>query len=420
MRTTNVYNKDKTLSFSIFLFFFIQSFNGSIKLLFDIPDNYHSLVTNLFGGIYILYFIIKVLPIVYKKSIKTLLTSYLIFAFLYSISILLVTLRGEKIDWLISQNAIWTFAFWIPVGVSAFSIINYKTLYEVLLKYSYILTFIFGVVFIKSLLYISSKQTGFYNMFFSYSLLIPTILHLSYYFFSKKKLILLIFLLELTMILMIGSRGPLISVIAFIFIKFLTLNKSLSSKIATSILTGLFLIFFYSSFVDINTFLIDNYGISSRTLSKFSNRELDVSSQLSGRDISWKAALELIEEKSFVGYGIGGDFYPMIELTGILSDTGSGIDSAHNGFLELMLYFGIPIGLFFGLWLVFSIIKIRNNYSFQHRELLMITFAVFVLPAMTVGGGVFTKPGIALYIYMILRYKPINYFNKTKSIEYEE
>lgn len=417
----NKINKeDRILSYSIFLFFFIQSFNGSIKLLFDISDNYHSLVSNLFGGIYIVYFIIKVLPIVYKKSRKVLTISYFVFVFLYTISILLVTFRGEKIDWLISQNVIWTFAFWIPVGVSAFSIINYKTLYEVLLKYSYVLTFIFGVVFIKNLLYVSREQAMFYNMFFSYLLLIPTILHLSYYLSSKKKYVLLISLLEIIMILLIGSRGPLISVIAFIFIKFLTSNKSFSSKIATSILTGLFLIFFYSSFANINTFLIDNYGISSRTLSKFSNRELDVSSQLSGRDISWNAALELIEKKPFIGYGLGGDLYPMVELTGVLSDTGSTIHSAHNGFLDLMLYFGIPIGLFFGLWLVFSIFKIRNNYSFQHRELLMITFAVFVLPAMTVGGGVFTKPGIALYIYMILRYKPINYFNKTKSIEYEE
>lgn len=396
---------DKILSFSIFLFFLIQTINGSIKLLFDIPDNMYSVISNLFGIIYIIYFIAKVLPIILKRKPKALILSYFVFIVLYIISALLVHFRGEKIDWLISQGTIWTFAFWIPVGISVYSIIEYNTLYNTLLKHSYILTIIFTIVFVKSIIYVlAEQQAGFYNMFFSNILIIPTILHLSYYLESKNKILLLIFLFELTMILLIGSRGPFISVFSFLFIKFLMSNKSLVSKITTVVIIGIFAITIFSNLGKINSFIKDDLGLYSRTLSKASNKEMDLSEQLSGRDISWKAALILIEEKPFFGYGLKGDYYPMVKLTEALSFSGKGIDSAHNGFLELMMYFGIPIGLLSGIWLFFSIFKIRKNYSFQHRELLIILFAVFVLPALTVGGDIFAKPGIALYMYMIFRY----------------
>ena len=125
---------DQLLSFSIFLFFLIQTINGSIKLLFDIPDNMYSVISNLFGIIYIIYFIAKVLPIILKRKPKALILSYFVFIVLYIISALLVHFRGEKIDWLISQGTIWTFAFWIPVGISVYSIIEYNTLYNTLLK----------------------------------------------------------------------------------------------------------------------------------------------------------------------------------------------------------------------------------------------------------------------------------------------
>ncbi|MDA3779627.1 MAG: O-antigen ligase family protein [Bacteroidales bacterium] len=416
----NIINKrDKTLSFSIFLFFFIQTFNGAIKLIFEFSESQNSLISNLFGGIYMFYFISKVLPIVFKRRKKTLILSYLCFGILYLISTVLILNRGEKTDWLLNYYGLWTFAFWIPVGISAYSIYNYKILYEVLMKYSYTLSFLLVVVFIKIIFVMSEEQERFYSMFFSYLMLIPAILHLSHFFYCRKRKILYIALGEIIMILLIGSRGSIICLSTFVLIKYLFSNKTTFFKITRLGLVVLILSIVYFNLGNINDSLISNFNIYSRNLNSFSNNESDL---LHNRIPAWLAALNLIKEKPFVGYGIGGDYYPMSKMS-VLIDSRYGAGSPHNGFLQLMMFFGVPIGLSLGIWLFFSILKIRKNYSFQHRELLIITFSIFIIPSMTIGDGIFVKPGIALYIYMLLKYNSKNIFNDSvsnnKNTQYE-
>jgi len=407
MDINRIYRSDKILSFSIFLFFFIQTFNGAIKLIFEFSESQHSLISNLAGAIYMVYFVYKVLPIVFKRRKKTLILSYLCFGILYLISAALILNRGEKTDWLLNYYVLWTLAFWIPVGISAYSIYNYKILYDVLMKYSYSLSIILGLVFIKNIIYMSEEQETFYSMFFSYLMLIPAILHLSHFFSHRKRKTLYFALAEIIMILLIGSRGAIICLLSFLLFKYLTSNKTLSSKITRLTLVTLTLSIFYFNIGTINDYLIDNFNIHSRTLASFSNKESD---QFYNRMPAWLAALNLIEEKPLFGYGLGGDYYPISKLS-VQIDSRYGAGSPHNGFLQLIMFFGIPIGLFLGLWLFFSILKIRKNYSYQHRELLIITYSIFIIPSMTIGDGIFIKPGIALYIYMLFKYNSKNMFN---------
>lgn len=397
-----IYRKDKVLSFSIFLFFFIQILNGSIKSTFEFSSIQNSLISNFFGVIYIVHFIIRVFPIVYKRSKNFLILSYGTFIPLYLFSLISVLSRGEQIEWLMSSYILWTFAFWIPLGVTAYSILNYKTLYDVLIKYSYILSVILFIVFLKTVIFMSKEQKMIYSMGFSYLSLIPAILHLSYYLVSKRKIILLIFLGEMIMILLIGSRGAIITLFSFIIIKFFISNKSLFSKFTRAILITLVFLVLFFNLKNINNFVKEKYGIQSRTLAKFSDSDTE---QITNRSISWLTGLKLIEEKPILGYGIGGDYYPMVKSTSFLEVP---LGSPHNGFIQLAMQLGVPFGLFFGLWLFLSIFKIRKNHSFQHRELLIITFAIFVIPSLTVGDEIFIKPGIAMYIYMNLKYSSKN------------
>jgi O-antigen ligase len=215
------------------------------------------------------------------------------------------------------------------------------------------------------------------------------------------------------MILLIGSRGAIFCLLSFFLIKYLLSKKTVFFKIIRLILIALTLSIIYFNLGTINNLLITNFNIHSRTLTSFSNKESD---QFYNRTPAWLAAINLIEEKPLFGYGLGGDYYPISKLS-VLIDNRYGASSPHNGFLQLMMFFGIPIGLFFGLWLFFSILKIRKNYSYHHRELLIITFSIFIIPSMTIGDGIFIKPGVALYIYMILKYNSKNTFNDSVNIK---
>ncbi len=400
MIVNNIEKNDKILSFSIFLFFFIQILNGSIKLIFDFSESQNSMISNLFGGIFIIYFIIKVLPIVHKRNKNVLFLTYIIFAILYFFSLLFVLKRGENTDWLFSQYILWTFAFWIPVGISTYSIIDYKILYELFYKYSFILTAILTIVFVKNLIFMTNEQSMFYSMSFSYFSLIPALFHLSRYLNYRKKIILLIALFEISMILILGSRGAIICLLSFISIKFLVSNKSGFYKVTRLLLFALSILILYFNLNNINEYLISNHDIRSRTLSYFSNNDSDM---FSNRNTVWFSAIQLIKQNPIIGYGLGGDYYPMVRMSGIIDDSYTS-SSAHNGFLQLMMFFGIPIGLFIGLWLFFSVFSVFRNKLFYYRELIIICFAVFIIPSTTISDGLFIKPGVAMYIFLILRY----------------
>lgn len=404
MAEKNIYIKDKILSISIYLFFLILIVNGSIKLIFELSDRQSSLISFFFGAIYFLHFIIKVLPIIYKRSIRVLLLSYILFIILYSLSILSISSRGENITYLFSIYIFWSFVFWIPVGVTAYSIFNYKILYDLLIKYSFVFTAVLLIVFFKSFIYMSEEQAMYYSMSFSYYTLFPAILHMSYYLKYKSKAFLFVSITEVLMILLIGSRGALLGILVYIIIKFLISNKSFFFKASRLILIVSLLLIFYLKLDDINNIFIEKFNFHSRTLSNFSNKESD---KFGTRTYVWNIGLKLIEEKPIFGYGIGGDHYPMIRNSRMI-DSSRVAQSPHNGFIQLMLHFGIPIGLFIGLWIVLSLLKIRNDYSFFHRELIIIAFCVYVLSSITVGDMLLIKPGIAMYIYMIIKYKSKN------------
>lgn len=408
MIVNNIERNDKILSFSIFLFFFIQILNGSIKLIFEFSEFQSSMISNLFGGVYVLFFIIKALPILYKRSKNIFILTYIIFIIIYLFSIFFVLIRGENTDWLFKSYILWTFAFWIPIGISAYSIIDYKVLYELSYKYSYLLTAILTIVFIKNIIYMTNEQAMFYSMSFSYFSLIPALLHLSWYLNYKKRIVLLIALFEILMILIIGSRGAILCLLSFIIFKFLVSNMSFTFKVSRFVFFTLIILLLYSNLNNLNEYLINNHNVRSRTLSYLTDSDKDM---FSNRNPVWISAIQLIKKNPIIGYGLGGDYYPMVRMSELIDNSYTS-SSAHNGFLQLMMQFGIPIGLFIGLWLFFSIFKIRNNFSFQHRELLIITYSIFVIPSMTVGDDIFIKPGVSLYIFMMFKYSSKNKIQK--------
>lgn len=396
---------DKRLSFFVIFFFVIQGLNGTVKTLLPfLPDEIKARLSIL-SGIILLFVMISSFGSVVKRSRSVVVISYILFGILYILGILQSLMRGDPINLLLGSSAFWTFVWWLPIGLFAYSIKDKSILYDYLLKGSYVLS----IILMTSLLPVILKLNIFddqkeYNMFFSYMLIFPLLLHINEYLRNKKSIILLLFLAELCAILLYGSRGALLCLMSFAMLKIFYGQISYAKKVVVPVILFLGILVFSISAKYIVEFLAD-YNLSSRTLDKIVAHDMQ-----KGRDYIWKAGVDLILEKPLFGYGLGGEFYQMSYKASEILGRGRIVSEVqdltpHNGFLQLMLNFGVLIGIIIGLYILFSILKLQTSDHSHLKDMLIILFSVFIIPAMTVSDGIFVKPGIALYLFLVLDYK---------------
>ena len=388
---------DKRISFYIIFYFIAITFNGTIKNVLSISESYWSTLSIITGVAIVLTMLLNI-KIVYERSSKILFFSFFIFLFLYSVSVIQATIFDYPIKFIWKYSAFIQFAWWIPVGVFAYSIYNKRILYEVLLKGSYFISAILTLSFILFVMGKSSGHDSSYNMFFSYSMLLPILLHISEFFRQKKILMLFLAIVETFQVLIYGARGPLFMVIIFILIMtFFFIAKLKKVYVLILVLIGLIAYLNFNTIIfDVNNHL-NKYGINSRTLSLIISDEI---SNKSSREIIWSASEQLILEKPILGYGLGNEYYAIGKRVNVIEDTG--IVSPHNGLIQLMLNFGLIIGGALGFFIIISFFKSAKIKDFYLRVLLFVFFTAYIIPSITVGDGIFTKPGVAVYIYLFI------------------
>lgn len=396
---------DKRLSNSIVAFFVIQSLNAVVKTVGTFPMSFQGIIS-LISGAGIMLFLLSGLLFAIRRSAAVMIMSLIFFIFAYSISIFLsMFIRNEPIDLLIHDSALWTFAFWIPIGVYTYSIKDYRILYKAFYEGSFIIGILMCITFIWFIIVGVSSDATEYNMFFSYTLILPLLIHINEYIERKKVWIGLLAILELFAIVMYGSRGAVLCLIAYLILKLFTAQMSLGKSLFYLITILCIVILGYELYI--NQEIFESIGLHSRLLSK-----IELGEATSGRNYVWKAGLIMVSEKPILGYGIGGEYYGMTRLcerfTGIYVDEVSSL-SPHNGIIQLMLNFGVPIGLSISLWIILSILKLKNYKDPIVIDLFIIMFSSYIVPSMTVGDGIFIKPGIAIFIYMALRAKHYYY-----------
>lgn len=398
---------DRKLSFTIIFFFIIQSANSTIKTNFpELGDGVNSALSAL-SGIIILFLLLKSMKIVVKSHFNLVARSYVLFTTIYLLSFVQISLRGAPVGVMLKESMLWTMVWWLPLGLIAYSVNDKKILYQTLTKWSYLLSVVtllslYG--YYINLIELSVTQSGKsnYNMFFSYMLVLTMVLHLNEVIDSKKKLAAFFCVIELAAIIIYGSRGAFLCIAAYFVLKFLMGGLKTRSKVKLSIAVGMMAAIFFIGINALNKD-IEDVGLTSRTLEMFTEGR---ASESDGRDKLRKYAIELIEERPFLGYGLGGEFSEMYEKNYGSISRGEEFSSLtpHNGFLQLMLNFGIVIGLLVGSIIALSLLVIPHVKNIQTRELFIIFFSLYIVPALTVGDGIFTKPGIALYLFMVLRW----------------
>ena len=125
------------------------------------------------------------------------------------------------------QSLIFPFFFMcLPAFVYSLSLKNLYVLKQIMIKASYII-FIFGTV-LGGMIFLGRASVGAYSMFLSYYMLFPTIMLLDSLLDKISLRVLLFTFISLLVILALGSRGAVLCVIIFVFLKITQPNTKLN------------------------------------------------------------------------------------------------------------------------------------------------------------------------------------------------
>lgn len=369
--------EDRRISYFIISYYFIQILNLATKTIFPIPKSLYPKVSILFGIILVIFFVITISTVL-KRSLIPFLYSEFLWIIIFATSYLM----GNAEVSLLLDNAFWTIVICVPLGVYAYSIKNKEVLYKLILKSSFVMTFILFLMFFFP------AQESDYNMSFSYALLVPTVFHINEWFENKKIKYLLVSIFEIVGIVIYGSRGALISIACLFIIKFILSDKNLIKKISTIGITLIILMGLYYNFDKIGANILGylaKKGYYSRTLTLlFSNRI----SYDSGRFELFRHYFDLIIQKPFLGWGVLGGWI----------GKGSG---PHNMIIELLLAFGVIVGGIITLILIllqFRVFFVKDKVT---RNLIAIYMSICIV-LFFVSGDFLQKPNFFIFLGLVL------------------
>ena len=397
---TLTYYYDKRISFFVCFYFIASAANATMKVVLPIPESLWGVVSALWGGLIIFYMLRAVKP-VWKRSAKILMVSYAVFGIAYFISAWECFSRGEPVGQILRATAFLTFAWWIPIGVSVCSVKDKSVLYQTYLKAS---LWISAILFINMFFHRVDEVEGGveYNMFFGFAMITPTLIHLNEFYNSRKKWLLLLSIIEILAFIVYGNRSILLSVLFFVFYK--SLIEKRYKNIFRPILFFAALLFVYFRWEDIiATFiqLFQSLGMQSRTLEMAINGSI---TDVSGRNELWEKCWDMILDKPFFGWGLGGEFFTLANFNSQVAATHITAASAHNGLLQLL----VELGLFFGsiaiiivVWPVFGLKKVKDPFA---KDLILVFFSGYGITRMISADGFFIAPQVAVYLYLFYFY----------------
>ncbi|MGD9679056.1 MAG: O-antigen ligase family protein [Vulcanibacillus sp.] len=205
------------------------------------------------------------------------------------------------------------------------------------------------------------ENLNFSYMGFGYGTVVYWTIITRYAFLDKEIKDILISLSVGLLMILFGNRGVILIEITVIYLLIMYYWK-LKNKILLAVSSIIFTIVIYIFFTNINLVflnLAESFGLPSYTLERAINKEL---LNDSGRNIIWEQVWHLLVQKPLSGYGIGYDRLYIGTHT-------------HNLVLEIMLNFGILIGILFCIALTLIMFDLlRSNRSNQWRDLFLVYF----------------------------------------------
>jgi O-antigen ligase len=370
--------QDRKISFAIIFQFCMLITNYTFKHLFNITNTSIRETISFIFMLLVGAIFLKNLHIVFKRIGKLVIGVYFIFAFIFLINILIF---NQNIEY-IKNISFYFFLICLPTFLYYLAIENKVIFLKMIIKSAYY-QIALGILFIIT----TDFTVGQYDMVYSYLILVPIIilLYKLYNKFNVLDFILVIF--GVCSILIIGSRGPILSIILFntVFLLINLFKNKMKIKYGINLL--LITIFFVFVYFDELLYKIDmflrDYGISSRTMYLLMNNNADFSS---GRLDIYKLTIEEILKKPILGYGLAGD---RIFLNGTYP---------HNIFLEVLAQFGVVFGsLILIIFVFYWFIGMVLNKNKTERDLAIMFFGIGVVQ-LFVSGSYITSANFWLFM----------------------
>lgn len=347
-----IFDQNKTINFIV-----LELTLTSIKFFIvqSIPElhNYNYFF-NIIISLILLPYLILALVIAFKEEFIFSILTISVFIFILLLQILLFPDNIKSLYGYVDKI----------IGVSmvcliiSYSLKDYKNCYYKLVKASKIIIF-FGIIeFISHTFFgvIGSDPLVDYDMSFGYFLVVPVVLNFIEFCSNQKKKNLFYFVIGLLMVVSMGSRGAILAIFVGCMLSLINnINLKKINNIFNYFIISILSIIIFINMKNISKYIYDflmRFEIKSRFFLMLSQGNISSST---GRDVLQEKVFRIILEHPWIGIGM-------------LKDT-----SSHNIFYEVMLFYGIPIGMFIIIMIVYYWLKIIFIKE-QYKRNLMIIF----------------------------------------------
>ncbi len=259
-----------------------------------------------------------------------------------------------------------------------------------------------------------TDQMGIGYMSFSYNNLVFVIS--AFWLAIHKKNIMFWGIAPVAMVILMvtGSRGALLCVLVYLLLELmLSKNTNIAVKLLFFVIAAL--VFFNIEFImgKIAT-VLDEYGYHSRTVEKFFEGTLQDDS---GRGDILKCSWEVVLENPIFGYGMAGSMPMLFEKINGIKPIGTQGTYAHNLFMDLLMHFGIFLGGFICIWLIYHLIKAYLKSRSKKVYNILFVFASLTLPKLMITGTYLYDPEFFILLGLILNLSYENYDELPKATE---
>lgn len=246
--------------------------------------------------------------------------------------------------------------------------INIDDLNEILISYKKNAKWILISNIILIAYCIFTERNMFGNMEISYSIL-PLAIFSFYSFTTSKKIKhLLYFIVSSLTIVAVGSRGPLICILIFIFIFMLTNAKKQKILTIIFLIISIFFIYNFNTIILNMISVFEKYDIPSRTLYKIIESDF---TDGTGRNKIYATTLDLLNEYPVFGVGLGVERITINQkFNNMQKDMSSSYP--HNLILEILVQFGYVIGILVILFVAFIILRALKKSNLVEKNILII------------------------------------------------
>lgn len=278
----------------------------------------------------------------------------------------------------------------LPLYVYISLINDYSYLLDSMTKMSFLISVIAIVVFVLShVAFGISFNYRSYSMSFSYGILLPSMVLVRNFITTRNLWSLFLAVGLITLIIVYGSRGPVICLVTYFFIKLsrkYTYYERGKYKLILLIVVSIGLYTMLPFLLQSLSSILDSLDISSRVVNLF----LEDSVDMSGRDFIYKSIYSSFLESPFTVRGINADFL----LVGTY---------AHNLFLELFYQMGFVLG-FFIITLIFllSMRTLFNKNFTPHSDCSILFFSV-ALPQLMISGSLWSSMYFWMWVALMLK-----------------